>query len=308
MKIMSVVMALLLACSVLTLSSCSADDSQGGANGGVTKLSFSEANSVENMEKLDGEKVSIIGYMSTLSPINGQFMYLMNMPYQSCPFCVPNTTQLSNTLAVYAKNGKKFEFTDLLIRVEGVLEFGDYTDEYGYDYSFRIKDAEYTKVDSSELGEKVMLWQQLAASGVVADVYTMYDYLHFTCSWGTYTYSFGEGSDYIYPTDLEYFLFGEGTQYNYGYVDGYFDSLVYRIEEVDKEAFSGLVQNIRDAEALATEALAALAAGEYEMVSEYSGSFGDGRPQYILTNYAEFNTRMNEIFSFFSSWLAEWEL
>ena len=127
-KICAVSLALVL--MLLSLASCGG--AAGVADGEVKKLSFSEANSVDQMKKLDGQKVSIIGYMSTLSPVNGEFMYLMNMPYQSCPFCVPNTTQLSNTLAVYAKDGKSFEFTDLLIRVEGVLEFGDYTDEYGY--------------------------------------------------------------------------------------------------------------------------------------------------------------------------------
>ena len=125
LKTCALVLALLMALGCF--AACGEDNVSD--EGGVVKLSFSEANSIDDMKKLDGKTVSIIGYMSTLSPVNGEFMYLMNMPYQSCPFCIPNTTQLSNTLAVYAKNGKSFEFTDLLIRVEGVLEFGDYTDE-----------------------------------------------------------------------------------------------------------------------------------------------------------------------------------
>ena len=102
LRFAAALLALLLVLSA-TLTSC------GDKNTEVTELSFAKANSIEEIEELDGKKVAIIGYMSTLSPINGEFMYLMNMPYQSCPFCVPNTTQLSNTLAVYSKDGKALD-------------------------------------------------------------------------------------------------------------------------------------------------------------------------------------------------------
>ena len=176
-------------------------------------LSFSQAQSVEEMQTYDGQKVTIIGYMSTLSPISGDFMYLMNLPYQSCPFCVPNTTQLSNTMAVYAKDGQEFEFTDSAIQVTGVMEFGDYTDEFGYEYSYRIKDAEFSEVDTSDMSEKLKLWQQLASTDVISDVYSMYEYLNFLCYWPSYTAAFGDGEDYLYPTDALHFIQDDGAQY-----------------------------------------------------------------------------------------------
>ncbi len=299
----ALVLALILAFSSLSLISCEKDDRE------VYTLSFSEANSIEDMEKHDGEKVSVIGYMSTLSPVNGEFMYLMNLPYQSCPFCVPNTTQLSNTLAIYAKEGKKFEFTDMLIKVEGELEFGEYTDAYGYSYSYRIKDATYSTVDTSELDEEYKLWQQLAASGVIGDVYAMYDYVSYVCFWPTYTANLdGKGSDYLYPGDVMIFLDGENTQYGYGYVDGYFDKLVKTIEEVDKEAFADLVANIRSAEALAQRALDDYKNERYSRVVEYSGNFRDGRTQYKMNDQAKYETEFTEITDFFYSWIAEWEV
>ena len=107
-RIVSIILLLTLLCS---LTACGGDD------GPAKLLSFSQAQSISEMEKLDGEKVTILGYMSTLSPVSGEFMYLMNLPYQSCPFCIPNTTTLSNTIAVYAKD--EFEFTDSAIRVTG---------------------------------------------------------------------------------------------------------------------------------------------------------------------------------------------
>lgn len=269
-------------------------------------LSFS--NSVDDMKALDGQKVNIIGYMSTLSPINGEFMYLMNLPYQSCPFCVPNTNELSNTMAVYAKSGKTFDFTDRAIKIEGTLEFGDCTDEFGYEYNYRIVDATYTEVDTSEMGEKLQLWQQLASTNVISDVYNMYEYVNFLCFWPTYTAEFSEGKDYLYPSDALNFITTEGAQYNYGYVDEYFTDIKNTIKSVDETQFNTLIENIAKAENLASKALAALQNGEYSSVSEYSSAFNDGRNQYKMNAESEFSHEMETIYSEFSAWLAEWEL
>ncbi|MGN1320030.1 MAG: hypothetical protein ACI4U6_02815 [Acutalibacteraceae bacterium] len=277
-------------------------------NTATNALSFSQANSIESMKKLDGQKVSIIGYMSTLSPISGDFMYLMNLPYQSCPFCVPNTTQLSNTMAVYAGNGKSFEFTDRAIKVVGTLEFGDYTDEYGYEYSYRIKDATYSEVDTSEMSEKLQLWQQLASTDAISDVYSMYEYVNFVCFWPEYTAKFESGKDYLYPNDALQFIQTDGAQYNYGYADGYFESLISKIEEVNKTEFSDLVDNIKKAKLLTEKALNALENGEYITTTEYSDTFGDSRSQYKMNDYDSYKTEMNEIYKEFSAWLAEWEV
>lgn len=273
-----------------------------------SNLSFSAANKVKDMKALDGQQVSIIGYMSTLSPITGSFMYLMNLPYQSCPFCVPNTSQLSNTIACYAKNGDSFEFTDRAIKVVGTLEFGDYTDDYGYEYAYRIIDATYTEVDTSEMSEKMQLWQQLASTDVISDVYNMYEYVNFLCFWPTYTVEWDSGKDYLYPSDALSFIETDGAQFNYGYVDGYFDDMIATIKEVNSTEFNDLVENIQKAKELSDKAYAALKNGEYTLKSEYSGVFDDDRDQYIMNDSDNFETEMNSIYSEFSAWLAEWEV
>ena len=53
----------------------------------VTKLSFKSAAEYDYLKTLDGTMVTINGYMATSSPVDGSFMFLMNMPYQNCPFC-----------------------------------------------------------------------------------------------------------------------------------------------------------------------------------------------------------------------------
>ena len=289
--------------AVMPLSSCGNGDKDGGQ-----LLSFSQAQSIEEMEKLDGKTVTIIGYMSTLSPISGEFMYLMNLPYQSCPFCVPNTTQLANTMAVYAKSADGFEFTDRAIQVTGVLEFGDYTDEFGYEYNYRIKDATYTILNTDDMDPKIKLWQQLASTDVIAEIYQMYEYVNFLCFWPTYTAQFEGGSDFLYPDDAIYFYQTEGAQYNYGYQPGYFDALVTKVESVSKTDFTALVENIRKAEALAAEAIAEIEAGNYTQVAEYSDHFKDGRPQYKMNRADEFDAKMQETYLEFAEWLATWEL
>jgi hypothetical protein len=289
--------------TALPLASC-----KGGGTGSGQLLSFSQAQSIEEMEKLDGKEVTIIGYMSTLSPISGEFMYLMNLPYQSCPFCVPNTTQLANTMAVYAKSADGFEFTDRAIQVTGVLEFGDYTDEFGYEYNYRIKDATYTILNTDDMDPKIKLWQQLASTDVIAEIYQMYEYINFLCFWPTYTAQFEGGSDYLYPEDAIYFYQTEGAQYNYGYQPGYFDSLIAKVESVSKTDFTALVENIRKAEALAAEAIAEIEAGNYATVTEYAGQFGDGRTQYKMNRSEEFDAKMQATYLEFAEWLATWEL
>jgi len=275
---------------------------------GTRLLSFSQTQSTEDMKLIDGKPVSIIGYMSTLSPISGEFMYLMNLPYQSCPFCVPNTTQLANTIAVYAKSKDGFKFTDRAIKVTGILEFGDYTDEFGYEYNYRIKDAEYTIIDTDDLDPKLKLWQQLASTDVISEVYRMYEYVNFLCFWPSYTAKFEGGSDYLYPNDVISFYQVDGAQYNYGYKEGYFDGIIAEIESVSKTDFAALVENIRKAEALAKEAIAELEAGNYAAAKEYSNTFGDGRVQYKMNRADEFDSKMQETYREFAAWLATWEI
>lgn len=299
-KIICLLLVIIIACPMFV--SCEKDE------GKAQMLSFSQAQSIEEMKKLNGKEVSIIGYMSTLSPISGKFMYLMNLPYQSCPFCIPNTTTLSNTMAVYAKSDKGFEFTDRAIIVTGKMDFGDYTDEFGYQYSYRIKDATYSILDTSNMSEELKLWQQLASTDVVADVYTMFEYVNFLCNWPTYTAKFEQGKDYLYPSDAKMFVEKEGFQYNYGFKEGYFETIIAKILSVDKTAFAELVKVVEDAQKLSESAYTALANGEYSVVKEYSGSFNDGRNQYKMNDADAFESGMRSVYGAFSSWLAEWEL
>ncbi len=286
----------------------------------ITKLSFKEASGYDFLKTLDGKQVAISGYMATSSPVDGSFMFLMNLPYQSCPFCVPNTSQLSNTMEVYPKKGEVFAYTSQAIKVVGTLAVAEsedepFTDDYGYEFNYKIVDATYTIIKAEDLSEDMALWQKIAESDVVNDIYLMYDYVNFLCYWNTYfveAHTTEDGQQvsgyYLYPTDAENFIYKDGAQYNYGYKDGYFDGIVAEIEAVDKDAFSDLVNNVRKAEALANKALKELEDGNYTSEYKYIEEFGTNDYVYTLNNEAELTEEMDALYKEFANWLGSWEM
>lgn len=292
-------LALLLALTAAVLSGCGAAQEEG-----ASKLSFSQ--SVDDLEKLNGKPVTLVGYMATLSPLDGSYIYLMNMPYQSCPFCIPNTTQLANTMAVYAKQGGKFEFTNRPVRINGTLEVGDFTDSYGYQYGYRIADAACEIVDLSDVSEDYALYQALAEDGVIADIYAMFDYLHFVSQWTEYqsTGVMEDGSSvtyYLYAGDVEHYLQDDGP---YGYAAqasaDYFPGLIGRVQAVSADGLNDLVEVLTDAQAAEQYAREQLSSGNY-VYDEATDKFTLNENEQLYQNYSD-------VYLKFDNWLAKYEL
>lgn len=321
-KILIKFAAILLLLAVMTSSfvACNKDDSIDPNGDNVTKLSFKAASGYDYLKTLDGTAVTISGYMATSSPVDGSFMFLMNLPYQSCPFCVPNTSQLSNTMEIYPKKGESFSYTTQAIQVVGTLEVSEsedkpFTDMYGYEFCCKIVDATYTIIKAEDLSEDMALWQKIANTDVVNDIYKMYDYVNFLCSWNTYfvnSYTNENGETvpgyYLYASDAERFIYKDGAQYNYGYKEGYFDSIVAEIEAVDKTAFADLVANVRKAESLANKALGELENKNYTSEYKYVEKFGKEDWVFTLNNGEELVAEMQKIYMEFSNWLGSWEM
>ena len=300
---MKKILAISRAAALLLLAGCS-----GAAPGeeGATALKFTDAVSLETLTALDGKTVSIVGYMATLSPLSGKFLYLMNMPYQSCPFCAPNTAQLANTMAVYAPEGQTFGYTDQAIRVTGTLRIEDYTDEYGYVYNYRIADASYEIVDLAALSEDYALWQSIASDGVVAEINSMFDYLHFLCQWTEYQsgYTDDDGSEvvyFLYPGDVEMYLQDTGP---YGYAqeagEDYFPGLIERIRAISANDLEDLVTIVESAQQVAATALSELRAGNY--------TYDSAADKYALQKNEELYNAWYDAYSQFALWLAKWEI
>ena len=278
-----------------------------GCGGGAEaqKLSFAESASLETLTALDGKAVTLTGYMATLSPLSGDYIYLMNLPYQSCPFCVPNTQQLANTMAVYAAGGSKFTYTDRPVQITGRLELGDFTDEYGYTYNYRIVDAKYEAVDLSGLSDDYALYQSLAEDGVIADVHAMFDYLLFVCQWTEYQggYTDENGQEivyYLYPGDVENALADDS---GYGYATeasaDYYPGLIARVKAVGS-GLDDLVAILEDAQALEQRARDDLAQKRYV--------YDEANDKYTLDNGAELSDQFYEVYGRFSQWLTRYQL
>lgn len=295
-------LAILIAlCAVL--SGCGKSD---GADDAIKEFSFSDSINISAIKKLDGQRVRINGYMATLSPVNGKYMYLMNMPYQSCPFCVPNTTQLANTIAVYAKEGKAFEYTDQAIRVTGTMRVEDYADEFSYEYNYRIVDASYEVIDLATVSAEYALWYSIASDGLVSDIGAMFDFVHFVCQWTEYqSYTINEDGSrtdwYLYPGDTQRILVDTGP---YGYAsqmaDDYFPGLIRRADAISKTDMEDVKRLISDARQLTLDALNELNANRF--------TYDEQADKYSLNADANLYQRYQNLYLAFSEWLAKWEL
>ena len=304
---------ILAAISLIFIISCGDTDD-------AIKLSFKSASTFDYLKSIDGKTVTINGYMATSSPVDGSFMFLMNLPYQSCPFCVPNTSQLSNTMEVYPKNGKSFPFTNQAIKVTGKLKVANsqdefFTDRYGYEFNFMIVDADYKILKSEEISNDIGLWQQVAESDLVTDMYAMYDYVNFLCAWNTYyvnNYTDSNGNEvkgyYLYPADAINYLTKDGAQWNYGYKNGYFDGIIAKIKSIDENKLSDLVANVEKAKTLAEKALNELNSGNYTYEYKYVEMFGTTDKVYTLNKGEELKSEMDAIYLEFSNWLGGWEM
>ena len=293
----------LLVCIALLATGCGGKEASSAE---VTKLSFADSASLDTLKALDGKPVTITGYMATLSPLSGEYIYLMNMPYQSCPFCVPNTNQLSNTMAVYAASGSKFEFTDRPVQISGTMRVQDKVDDYGYSYNYYIDDASYAAVDLSSVSQEYALYQSLAEDGVIADVNAMFDYLMFVCQWTEYTsgYTDENGQEityYLYPGDVTDILESDGL---YGYATqsspDYFPGLISRVNAVSSTGLTELTDIISSAQAVEQYARAELESGNY--------TYDEAADKYTLTNDEELYNRFYEVYAAFSTWLTQYEL
>ena len=281
---------------LLLLSACGSGPEIG--EDGTARLTFADAINVGTIQKLAGKTVEIVGYMATVSPVSGKYMYLMNLPYQNCPYCVPNTQQLSNTIAVYAKEGDTFKFYDGPINVTGTLETGDFKDEYGYTYNYRIADAVYTTVDSKEASEKLALWERITNAEIAADVYSMFDYVAFENNWPNYTGKDKEGKTFfLYPADVAFY---ESNQFSKQSAEGFFPDLVRRIEAIDDSRMAELVKIVNDGKTIVDKAVAERNAQNY--------SYDKEKDQYTMPKSKELQDEAQALYNRYAVWLENFSL
>ena len=144
---------------------------------GATKVSFATS-SLSDVTSLNNQKVTITGYMSLLSPLDGKLIYLVNLPMQNCPFCEQNSKQLSTSMAVVLKTPID-DITLDPVKIVGTLKIGNFVDEYGYEYMYRIEDATYEVLDETSLPEGYDVYYTLSSNDDIYNLYFIMSYVDY---------------------------------------------------------------------------------------------------------------------------------
>lgn len=193
-------------------------------------LKFKDMVKIDTLKEIQGEKVTINGFLAASSPLDGSYAYLMNIPYQTCAFCVPNDEQLVNTLAIYPEKGKTIDFTERPVKIEGTLVFDTLTDSQGYTYDYYLKDVKVVDIKIDGLEDEIRTYTAIIDKGyattfasLMSDLYAVINYEEFE---GT--------SDMLKPIQLKKI-----------------DELDAMFEGLDKEEYVDLIQINQDLRMLA---------------------------------------------------------
>lgn len=202
---------------------------------GATKLSFSYS-SLKDVLTLNNQKVTITGYMSILTPLDGNLCYLVNLPLQNCPFCAQNSNELSTTMAVQFKNPVD-DIIEEPIKVVGTLTTGDFTDDYGYQYSYKIVDATYEIMDENNLPKGYSVYYTLSTND---DIYNLYAMMNCIDTYAYYEYYdlTSETVMQLPPIDLE----------KYNYTD-----MLSRIKSYNNDEYKDFIDMIEECKTLEVE-------------------------------------------------------
>ena len=104
-------------------------------------LSFSD-----RAQALEGERISVAGYMAPPLKADSDFFVLTARPMAVCPFCETEADWPDDILAVYTKRSLKTVPFNVRIVTTGELALGTFTDpELGFVSRVRLMDASYAR-------------------------------------------------------------------------------------------------------------------------------------------------------------------
>lgn len=93
---------------------------------------------------LEGEYVTVEGYMAPPLLAMSKFFVLTKLPLSVCPFCETEADWPDNILAIYTKRTIKVRDFNVKITVRGILRLGKYTDpDTGFVSLVRLENAVY---------------------------------------------------------------------------------------------------------------------------------------------------------------------
>lgn len=217
---------------------------------GTYQIKFSDLVSLDDLKEYNNKEVTAIGYLSPITSYDGSFGYLMNLPYQTCPYCIPSDTKITNTISIFAKSEQKIEFTEAAVMVRGTLKLEPYTDAYGYSYNYRLVDVKIEKADTSELGEKIALYNKLAEKEILTNLMAMLYAVDDNVFYDEYT--------------------ANGATYERQVVDtSKIDTILTNLEDFKEQDISILKEVAEELKNIATDTNELIQKENYEKVLEY---------------------------------------
>lgn len=109
---------------------------------GVLGLEFSD-----KVRSLAGRGIAMRGFMAPPLKAESDFFVLTEIPMSLCPFCSSDADWPDNIVVVYLGARQTFVQFNAVIEVEGVLEYGPWTDpETGFVSLLRLRDADFRTV------------------------------------------------------------------------------------------------------------------------------------------------------------------
>lgn len=98
----------------------------------------------ELIESLEGERVTITGFMAPPLKPDAEFFVLTKMPMAVCPFCEAEADWPDDIVFVRMEKDFRPVYFNAPIEVEGVLQLGvDIDDETGFVSLVRLTEADY---------------------------------------------------------------------------------------------------------------------------------------------------------------------
>ncbi|OLP61286.1 hypothetical protein BJF93_21140 [Xaviernesmea oryzae] len=109
---------------------------------GVLGLEFSD-----KVKALSGQTVAIRGFMAPPLKAEANFFVLTEIPMSLCPFCSSDADWPDNIMVVYLARKQTFVQFNAPIEVEGVLDYGPWTDpDTGFVSQLRLRQAVFDQV------------------------------------------------------------------------------------------------------------------------------------------------------------------
>ncbi|WP_044470764.1 hypothetical protein [Mannheimia massilioguelmaensis] len=98
----------------------------------------------DKVKQFDGKTVTMKGFMAPPLKADAKFFVLTKMPMALCPFCSSDADWPEDIVVVYLDKHQKFVQNNTRIEVEGILEFGSWTDpDTGFLSLLRLVDASF---------------------------------------------------------------------------------------------------------------------------------------------------------------------